>query len=573
MPITNSEIADKLTQLADLLDIEGADRFRVRAYRNAARTISTLPRSLEDMVYEGEDLTELPGVGESIAKKIREIVETGRLSKLEEEEKRTPSGLRELLRVEGLGPKRVQALYEHLQITGLADLAEAARLGRVRTLPGFGAKTEEKILRELERARVREQRTLLSVAEQFVTPLLEYLGKTEGVDRVEAAGSYRRRLETVGDLDILVTGDAPAAVMDRLASYSAVEEVVSRGETRSTVRLRSGLQVDVRAVARESYGAALVYFTGSKAHNIVLRQMAIQRGLKLSEYGAFRNDERVAGETEEEVYAALDLPWIPPELREDRGEVQAAQEGRLPRLVTREDLRGDLQSHTQDSDGRETLGTMATAAAERGLEYLAITDHSRHLAMVKGLDEEGLARQMDEIDALNEDLEGFRLLKGIEVDILEDGSLDLSDDILSRLDVVVAAVHSQFGLSRDKQTERIIRAMDNPNVHILAHPTGRLLGQREGYLVDMERLLRAAKERGCFVELNAQPQRLDLDDSACRLAKELGVKVVISTDAHTVAELDYLRFGVGQARRGWLEPDDVLNTRPWAELRAALRRA
>jgi len=573
MPITNSEIADKLTQLADLLDIEGADRFRVRAYRNAARTISTLPRSLEDMVYEGEDLTELPGVGESIAKKIREIVETGRLSKLEEEEKRTPSGLRELLRVEGLGPKRVQALYEHLQITGLADLAEAARLGRVRTLPGFGAKTEEKILRELERARVREQRTLLSVAEQFVTPLLEYLRKTEGVDRVEAAGSYRRGLETVGDLDILVTGDAPAAVMDRLASYSAVEEVVSRGETRSTVRLRSGLQVDVRAVARESYGAALVYFTGSKAHNIVLRQMAIQRGLKLSEYGAFRNDERVAGETEEEVYAALDLPWIPPELREDRGEVQAAQEGRLPRLVTREDLRGDLQSHTQDSDGRETLGTMATAAAERGLEYLAITDHSRHLAMVKGLDEEGLARQMDEIDALNEDLEGFRLLKGIEVDILEDGSLDLSDDILSRLDVVVAAVHSQFGLSRDKQTERIIRAMDNPNVHILAHPTGRLLGQREGYLVDMERLLRAAKERGCFVELNAQPQRLDLDDSACRLAKELGVKVVISTDAHTVAELDYLRFGVGQARRGWLEPDDVLNTRPWAELRAALRRA
>jgi len=573
MPITNSEIADKLTQLADLLDIEGADRFRVRAYRNAARTISTLPRSLEDMVYEGEDLTELPGVGESIAKKIREIVETGRLSKLEEEEKRTPSGLRELLRVEGLGPKRVQALYEHLQITGLADLAEAARLGRVRTLPGFGAKTEEKILRELERARVREQRTLLSVAEQFVTPLLEYLGKTEGVDRVEAAGSYRRRLETVGDLDILVTGDAPAAVMDRLASYSAVEEVVSRGETRSTVRLRSGLQVDVRAVARESYGAALVYFTGSKAHNIVLRQMAIQRGLKLSEYGAFRNDERVAGETEEEVYAALDLPWIPPELREDRGEVQAAQEGRLPRLVTREDLRGDLQSHTQDSDGRETLGTMATAAAERGLEYLAITDHSRHLAMVKGLDEEGLARQMDEIDALNEDLEGFRLLKGIEVDILEDGSLDLSDDILSRLDVVVAAVHSQFGLSRDKQTERIIRAMDNPNVHILAHPTGRLLGQREGYLVDMERLLRAAKERGCFVELNAQPQRLDLDDSACRLAKELGVKVVISTDAHTVAELDYLRFGVGQARRGWLEPDDVLNTRPWAELRTPLRRA
>jgi DNA polymerase (family 10) len=351
-----------------------------------------------------------------------------------------------------------------------------------------------------------------------------------------------------------------------------VAEVVSQGETKSTVLLRPGIQVDLRAVARESYGAALLYFTGSKAHNIKLRNMGLDQGLKVNEYGVFRDEERIAGETEEEIYELFDLPYIAPELREDRGEIEAAQDGELPHLVTLDDLRGDLQSHTTASDGHAGLEEMAEAAQKRGYEYLAITDHSKYVGVTQGLDAEELAGRIDEMDRLNEELEGFRILKGIEVDVLEDGTLDLPDDILKKLDVVVFSVHSKFNLSRDKQTERIIRAMDNPCVHILAHPTGRRIGEREPYRVDMERLMKAAVERGCYFEVNAQPDRLDLDDVDCKRAKENGLRLVISTDAHRIAELDYLRYGVGQARRGWLEPDDVLNTRSWRDLKALLKR-
>jgi DNA polymerase (family X) len=389
---------------------------------------------------------------------------------------------------------------------------------------------------------------------------------------VEAAGSYRRRKETVGDLDILATGEDGKRIIERFVEYEDVEEVVSQGETRSTVRLRRGLQVDLRVVAQESYGAALLYFTGSKAHNIALRNMALDRDWKVNEYGVFEDEERIAGETEEAIYDLLDLAYVMPELREDRGEIQAAQEGALPQLVSLDDLRGDLQSHTKASDGHGTLREMAEAAQELGYEYLAITDHSKYVGVTQGLDAEELAEQIDEIDRLNEELEGFRLLKSIEVDILKDGSLDLPDGILEKLDLRICSIHSHFDLSRDEQTARILRAMDNPNFNILAHPTGRRLQERRPYGVDMDRLLEGALERGCFLELNAQPDRLDLDDVYCKMAKEMGVKLSLATDAHRPVELEYMRFGVGQARRGWLEPDDVLNTRSWADLKELLKR-
>ena len=571
MPVYNSDVAEIFREVADLLDIEGANQFRVRAYRNAARTIATLSRNVADLVEDGEDLTELEGIGEDLAGKIEEIVKTGSLEQLQEIKQRTPPELAGMLDIAGLGPKRVQAIYEELEITTLDELREAAEEGEIQDLEGFGEKTQQNILDELERE-PEEGRTLLSVAEEYVAPLIEYLCGVEGVEQVEAAGSYRRRKETVGDLDILATGQDGERIIERFVEYEDVEEIVSQGETRSTVLLRLGIQVDLRVVAQESYGAALLYFTGSKAHNIALRNMALDRDWKINEYGVFEAEDRIAGETEGEIYELLDLAYVVPELREDRGELEAAQKGELPHLVTLEDLRGDLQSHTKSSDGHGTLEEMADAAREMGYEYLAITDHSQYVGVTQGLDAGELAEQMDAIDALNEKLEGIRLLKAIEVDILEDGSLDLPDDVLEVLDLRICSVHSKFNLSRDEQTERILRAMDNPNFNILAHPTGRRIQERRPYEVDMERLLEGALERGCFLEVNAQPDRLDLDDVYCKMAKEMGLRLSISTDAHRPVELEYMRFGVGQARRGWLEPDDVLNTRSWNDLKELLKR-
>jgi len=578
MPVYNSDVADTFNAVADLLEIEGANQYRVRAYRNAARTISTLSRSVSEMVEAGEDLTNLPGIGEDLAGKIEEIVRTGDLKQLEKVEQRTPPALARMLDVAGLGPKRVQTIYENLGVTTMEELHEAAEQGKIRDLHGLGEKTENKILADLERWSAEEERTRRDVAEERVEPLLSFLRSLDKVVRVEAAGSYRRKKETVGDLDVLAISDVGEDVISRFVEYEDVEEVVSQGETRSTVVFKSGLHVDLRVVEERSYGAALLYFTGSKQHNIALRNMALEKGLKINEYGVWDTtgespeQNQIAGETEEEIYGLFDLPWIPPELREDRGEVETAQRGDLPDLITLDDVRGDLQSHTTASDGRASLEEMARAAEALGRDYLAVTDHSAYIGVAQGLEADELEQRVEEIQRLNEAMEGITLLTSVEVDIMEDGSLDLPDDVLEKLDLVIFAVHSHFDLPADKQTERIIRAMDNPNCNILAHPTGRQIGKRPAYDVDMGRLMDAALERRCFLELNAQPDRLDLDDVHCRMAQERGLKVAISTDAHSTEELKFIRFGVYQARRGWLEPDDVLNTRSWDDLKALIKR-
>ena len=569
--VHNADVATAFEEMADLLEIEGANPFRVRAYRFAARTLRDLPVEVGEMVAKGEDLTSLPGIGDDLAGKIKEILATGTAAAIEAQRKRVPATLTELLRIPGLGPKRVKTLAHELKIRSLSELQTAAQAGRVRTLAGFGEKTEQHILDALATRLAEAPRVQRAVAIPSAEALVAYLEQSSGVSRVIAAGSYRRGLETIGDLDILVTAPAGRAVMDRFVAYQEVRDVLARGETKSSVRLQSGLQVDLRVVPQDSYGAALLYFTGSKAHNVVLRQLAQQRGLKLNEYGLFRGDKPVAGETEESVYASLGLPWIPPELREGRGEIDAAKAGRLPHLVDLQDLKGDLHAHTKATDGRHSLQEMAEAARLRGLRYFAITDHSRRLTMAKGLDSARLLQQTEAIDRLNATLSGITILKGIEVDILEDGNLDLPDEVLGRLDLVVGAVHSRFNLSNRRQTERIMKAMDHPHFSILAHPSGRLIGRREPYEVDMLRIIRKARERRCFLEINAHPERLDLTDIHCRMAKEEGVLLAVNTDAHSMLDLENARFGIGQARRGWLEKSDVLNTRSYAELRKLLK--
>ena len=571
-PVHNADIAAQFERLADLLEIEEANRFRVRAYRRAAQTVQELPESAEAMVKSGRDLTELPGIGEDLAGKIREIVETGHCRMLEEVEARTPSTLAALTSLAGLGPKRVQALHAELGVNTLDDLAKAARAGRIAPLPRFGQALQDKLLAELDRHRAAASRLKISTAEDFAFGLIVHLRRFPGLGEAVVAGSFRRRKETVGDLDILATcPDGPGAI-DHFVRYDEVDRVIARGPTRAAVVLKSGLQVDLRVVPDESYGAALHYFTGSKAHNIAIRKRGQARGLKINEYGIFRGATRIGGRNESEVFKAVGLPFIPPELREDRGEIEAAEAGRLPELVILSSIKGDLHAHTRASDGKSTLAEMAAAAKALGYAYLAVTDHSRHATVAHGLDAARLSAQLDEIDRLNDADPEFRILKSCEVDILADGKLDLPRSLLRRLDLTVCAVHYQFELSAEAQTERILRAMDNPCCNILAHPTGRLISERPGYPVDLERILEGAKARGCFVEVNAHPSRLDLDDVHCRAAKALGLKVAISTDAHSTIGLGAMRYGVDQARRGWLEPDDVLNTRPWPALKALLAR-
>jgi DNA polymerase (family 10) len=569
--VTNAEIADIFERLADLLEIEGANAFRVRAYRNAARFVRGHGRSFTELVGQGADLSRLPGIGKDLAGKIATIVQTGKLPLLATVRARVPAPLLEMTRIEGLGPKRAKALYGALRIRSLEDLARAARSGRIREIRGFGPKTEEMIARRAAQAATTERRIRLADAEVFAAPLVEYFRAAQGVKQVEVAGSFRRRRETVGDLDVLVTASRGADVMSRLVEYGDVVEIVAQGKTRATLRLRSGLQVDVRVVPEVGFGAALHYFTGSKAHNIAIRRLAMARGLKLNEYGLFRKDKRVGGRSEREVFAAVGLPWIPPELREDRGEIEAARRKRLPSLVARDDLRGDLHCHSTATDGRDTIETMARAAQTLGYEYLSINDHSRHVRVAHGLDRRRLMQQVRAIDRLNGKLRGITVLKSVEVDILEDGKLDLPDEVLAELDFTVCAIHYGFARSRAKQTERILRAMDNQHFSILAHPTGRLINAREPYDIDLERVMEAARERGRILEVNGQPERLDLDDRGCRMAKEIGVRVAISTDAHRAQDLDLVRFGLDQARRGWLEPDDVVNTRPLKHLMRLLR--
>ena len=572
MPVHNADIAAIFEEIADLLEIENANVFRIRAYRNAARTMAELDRDARQLVEQGEDLDKLPGIGKDLAAKIVEIVQTGRCNALEKLRKSTPSGLAELLKIPGLGPKRVSALYHELDIHTTEQLMRAAKDHRLSSLSGFGAKTEQRILDTLKTHAKQEQRLKLVVAAQYANSLVDYLRKCKDVNEIVVAGSYRRCKETVGDLDILVTARQGPPVMEHLVDYDDVAEIVSQGKTRATVILRNRLQVDVRVVKQQSFGAALHYFTGSKAHNIAIRRRAQKRGLKINEYGVFKGDKLLAGKTEQEVYKSVDLPWIPPELRENRGEIEAAEKKHLPKLIELDDIRGDLHAHTRATDGHNTIEQLAESVKQKGWSYFAITEHSKRLTVAHGLDKKRLLKQIEQIDKLNDKLKGVTVLKGIEVDILEDGGLDLPDEILEKLDLVIGAVHSKFHLSRAKQTDRVLRAMDHPHFTMLAHPSGRLLDKREPYDIDMSRIIHHAHQRGCYLELNCHPERLDLLDIYCQLAKDEGVLISINSDAHTTADFDNLRYGVGQARRGWLEANDVLNTRPLNQLRRLLKR-
>lgn len=572
MTIHNSEIAAVFNTIADLLEISNDNPFRIRAYRNAARVVSGLSKNAEELLSEGFDLAELPGIGKDLASKIKTIVKTGKLPLLNQLKKRIPAVLTELLKIDGLGPKRVRQLYQECGIRSMDDLTHSIESGQLLELKGFGDKLVQKIRGGMSRVDEYSKRMLLADAFSIAESIKRHLKKSPAILRMECAGSFRRRKETVGDLDFVVDATNNLKAIEHFLKFDEIQEVVSHGETRSTVRLHSGIQVDLRAVKAASYGAALLYFTGSQAHNIAIRKLAIQKKLKINEYGVFKGTKAIAGKTEKDVYQQIGLEYIEPELREDRGEIPAAKAGKLPQLITQDNIRGDLHCHTKATDGNASLEAMVNKAKESGYEYIAITDHSKHLAVARGFDRKRLLEQIKAIDKLNAKLKGIVILKSIEVDILEDGKLDLPNSVLKELDLTVCAVHSNFNLSKTKQTQRILRAMDNPYFNILAHPTCRLINQREACQLDLEKIMHAAKERGCILEVNSQPERMDLDDIHCRMAKDIGVKLVISTDSHSTAQMENMRFGVFQARRGWLEAKDVLNTRGLQEFRKLLAR-
>lgn len=571
MTMQNQDIAERFEELADYLEIKGENPFKIRAYRNAARTISDYGSELSRELSDGRDITEIPGIGKEIAAKIVSMVETGHLPILEKLKAEFPSDLPRLLKLPGLGPKRVKILLDQLKISGLDDLMKAAKAGKIQELPGFGVKMEKSLLEAATKHLDTTVRHLRARVVGQVDEIIRLLEKVPGVRRVEAAGSYRRGKDTVGDLDFLVVTENTQEVMDVFTGIKDVERVLARGETKGSILLKNTVQADLRLVEEKSFGAALHYFTGSKAHNISTRRRAQQMGLKQNEYGIFKDDTYIAGKTEEDVFAALKLPWIPPELREDTGEIEAAEKGILPELIVENDLKGDLHNHTTWSDGSASIKEMATKAGSMGWKYLAITDHSKRLTVANGLDAARLEKQMEEIDRINESGPGIKILKGSEVDILEDGSLDLPDSILKQLDVVILSVHSKFNLDREKQTMRICKALDHPYISFLAHPTGRLLLERDPFDVDMDRVLEHIRDRGCFVELNAHPMRLDLNEIHVRKAKMLGIPIVINNDAHGFADFQHHRHGTCQARRGWLEKGDVLNTLSLPQLMKKLK--
>jgi DNA polymerase (family 10) len=571
MPVHNEEIARAFDEMADLLSLQDANPFRILAYRRAAQSIRGQRRELAERFARDEEPEHIAGIGKDLAGKMAELIATGRLRALETLRRQVPPGLIELMAIPGLGPKRVRTLFTELKVRGRADLERVTKSGALAQVAGFGPKLIAQIANALEMQRPEDRRWLRSDAARFAEPLAAYLREVDGVNEVMIAGSYRRGRDTVGDIDIVVSAKSAEAVGTALHSYDEISSWAAEGGKRLTAKLRSGLQIDIRIGDAASVGAAQHYFTGSKAHVIHIRRLAQERKLKVNEYGVFRGRRLIAGDTEESVFASLGLPWIPAELREDRGEIELAGAGKLPVLVTRKDLRGDLHAHTNASDGRDDLRAMALAARAAGLEYLAITDHGSRLGILHGLDERRVRQQMDAIDRLNEELVGLKLLKGIEVDILEDGSLALPDSLLAELDVVIGAVHGHFDLSESRQTMRVLRAMDRRAFSILAHPSGRLIGERAPLKLDFERVLKVAKARPCFVELDSQPKRLDLDDLKCRLAREQDVLVSIVSDAHSAQQFDYLEGGILQARRGWLTPGAVLNTRSLAEVRRLLK--
>ena len=589
--MTNADIVTAFEHVADLLEYRGDNIFRVRAYRTAARTIDGLVESLASVRADpARSLEDLEGIGSDLAGKIATLLDTGRLPLLEELEREVPKVAFELMRVPGLGPKKVKVLVEALGIDSLAALEEACRTGQVRGIKGFGPKTEAAILENLAFAQDPERaRVLWNEAEPVAAALVAWMEASPAVRRVEPAGSLRRGRETVGDLDILVESDTPVAVMDRLIAWPEGTDVMLRGDTKTSIRGPRGMQIDLRVVPAASFGAALQYFTGSKEHNVKLRGRARDRGLTINEYGVFRlpaagdgpdgpKGPSLAGQTEAEIYAAVGLPWIPPELREGRHEIDLADHDALPDLVTVADIRGDLHMHTTATDGEDTLAEMVRAAIDRGLAYIAITDHGQRVTMAHGLDRRRLLEQWTAIDRLNDSLAAdgkppIVVLKGIEVDLLEKGGLDLPDDVLAEADWVVASLHYGQNQPREKITARLIEAIENPHVAVIGHPTGRLINRRPAYDVDLEAVIAAAARTGTFLEINANPWRLDLDDRHAAAAKAAGVKLVISTDAHSTRGFDVLRCGVLQARRAGLEAKDVVNTRTLAGLRKLMKRA
>lgn len=569
--VDNQSIARIFAEIADLLEIKGENAFKIRAYRGAAETIAASPDTVARL--DDAQLRDLPGIGKDLAKKIRELADTGSCQFHQELLQEFPPTILDLLRLQGVGPKTVALLYSALNIHTLDELEAAARDGRLRELRGMGAKKEALILKALEERQRDAGRHLLSDTTSTAAELVAWLRERAPDVEVIPVGSLRRGCDTCGDLDVLAIG-AAASLMQTFVQYPKVERILGQGDTKSSVRLAGGYQADLRLVPPDSRGAAMQYFTGSKAHNIVLRDRAVQRGYKLNEYGLFTiaDDTRIAGESEQSIYAALGLAYVEPELRENRGEVEAAQGGAMPRLVAQADLRGDLHMHTTETDGRDDLGAMADAARRLGHEYIAVTEHSQALAMANGLDERRALQHAARIRSLNGQIEGLTLLAGIECDILPDGRLDLAEDCLAQLDIVIASVHSHFGMDEPQMTERVLRALDSPYVDILGHPTGRLLLKRDGYRLNIDQVVSAAARHGVAMEVNCQTDRLDLNDSHARLARERGVRLVISTDAHSVTALSNQRWGITVARRAWAAPDDILNTRSLTDLRQLLRR-
>jgi DNA polymerase (family X) len=569
--MNNVRIAEVFDLIADLLEFQDANPFRVRAYRNAARIIRDFSEPLTAILADPDrTLTDIPGVGKDLADKIATLLSTGTLPMLEELQAQVPESVLTLLRIPGMGPKKAAMLYKELNITTLDQLRDACEQQKVRKLKGFAAKTEEAILAGIGLAQTSGDRMVWADADQYADAIRAHLQDCKSIEQMEVAGSYRRGKDTIGDLDFLIVSSNVAEVMDRFAAYDDSAGVIARGPTKIAIRLTGGLQVDMRVVPAESFGAALVYFTGSKDHNIILRGLAKDRGLKINEYGVFRvldkKEKFIAGHTEEEVYKCVDLPWIPPELREARHEFEWAEAGKLPKLIELDDLCGDLHMHTTATDGKATLEEMVEAARAQGFQYIAITDHSKRVTMARGLDAARLRKQWKEIDQLNRKLKGFRVLKGIEVDILEKGGLDLDDDVLADADWVVASVHYGQNQSREQITRRIIGALENPHVRAIAHPTGRLINRRKPYEVDLDAVFKAARDNGKMMELNANPARLDLDDVACAAAKSFGIPIVISSDSHSTDGFRVLRYGVLQARRAGLTKKDVANTRSLEKL-------
>jgi len=569
----NSEIVKLLRMMAIYLEMKGV-QFKPQAYEKAAYSIEALDEDIEDFIKKKgkEGLKELPGVGESIAEKIIEYLKTGKIKELEELKKEVPVDIETLTSIEGVGPKIVYKLYKSLGIKTIDDLERACLEHKIRRLPGFGEKSEEKILRGIQFFKQGGGRFVLGFVMPLVEELIEYLKESKDVKEVVPAGSYRRRKETVGDIDILATSSKPEKIMEHFIKFPEVAYVYAKGPTKTMVKLSNGLDVDLRVVPEESFGAALAYFTGSKDHNIKMRELAIKKGWKLNEYGLFdKNEKMIAGRTEEEIYEKLGLQWIPPEMRENHGEIELALEHKLPKLIEYGSIKGDLQVQTNWTDGQNSIEEMVETAIKLGLEYICITDHTKSLAMTGGLDEEKLMKQGEEIDRLNKKYKGkIKILKGAEVNILKDGSLDIKDEVLAKLDFVGVAVHSHFNLPKNVQTERIKKALSNKFVHCLFHPTGRVINKRPPYEVNIDEIIDFAKKHNKILEIDAYPDRLDLKDEHIRKCVEKGVKMVIDTDAHSVLHLNFLDLGVSQARRGWAGPKDVLNTLSWNELKSKI---